>query len=300
MRQHDRQHSRMVIPHCSNGVGDSTGALSLYRFRVWTGRIESSRRSVAACAPSVREGGCTVMRKPHQVYLSLLLICFATIAASAQNPQPDGQSFRVQCPTATPLHPAGTVETPYKGPVSNTVTITPQNGAPSFALPYVSNGGAVKCQEISGGDGYMTEADGNQTFMFAFAHLSGMNMIKNGQPGTLLNTDFNNFYNSPTLPNGCNSDAPSTCGPMSTDPTYKPAKPVSLDGAVVDPAAIMTIGVMNGNLPMPLAAFDEDDEFFLTLTNVGMIMRPDLFEQHTVHFHGYPNASSFYEGVPDP
>jgi FtsP/CotA-like multicopper oxidase with cupredoxin domain len=24
-----------------------------------------------------------------------------------------------------------------------------------------------------------------------------------------------------------------------------------------------------------------------------------LFEQHTVHFHGYPNASSFYDGVPD-
>jgi len=61
----------------------------------------------------------------------------------------------------------------------------------------------------------------------------------------------------------------------------------------------MDIGVMNGNIPAPLAAFDEDDEFFLTLTNVGMIQRPDLFEQHTVHFHGYPNASSFYDGVPD-
>jgi len=30
-----------------------------------------------------------------------------------------------------------------------------------------------------------------------------------------------------------------------------------------------------------------------------MIMRPDLFEQHTIHFHGYPNASAFYDGVPD-
>src|SRR5581483_9214478 len=49
----------------------------------------------------------------------------------------------------------------------------------------------------------------------------------------------------------------------------------------------------------PLMAIDEDDEFFLTLTNVGMVMRPDLFEQHTVHFHGYPNASAFYDGVPD-
>src|SRR6185436_3148082 len=56
---------------------------------------------------------------------------------------------------------------------------------------------------------------------------------------------------------------------------------------------------MNGNIPAPLMAIDEDDEFFLTLTNVGMIMRPDLFEQHTVHFHGYPNASAYYDGVPD-
>jgi FtsP/CotA-like multicopper oxidase with cupredoxin domain len=74
--------------------------------------------------------------------------------------------------------------------------------------------------------------------------------------------------------------------------------PATLDGHV-DPRPIIDIGVMNGNIPAPLAAFDEDDEFFLTLSNVGMIMRPDLFEQHTVHFHGYPNASSFYDGVPD-
>ena len=74
--------------------------------------------------------------------------------------------------------------------------------------------------------------------------------------------------------------------------------PAAIDGHV-DPRQIMDVGVMNGNIPAPLAAFDEDDEFFLTLSNVGMIMRPDLFEQHTVHFHGYPNASSFYDGVPD-
>src|SRR5215472_8251077 len=74
--------------------------------------------------------------------------------------------------------------------------------------------------------------------------------------------------------------------------------PQALDGHV-DPRQIMDVGVMNGNIPAPLMAIDEDDEFFLTLTNVGMIMRPDLFEQHTVHFHGYPNASSLFDGVPD-
>jgi FtsP/CotA-like multicopper oxidase with cupredoxin domain len=67
----------------------------------------------------------------------------------------------------------------------------------------------------------------------------------------------------------------------------------------VDPRQLIDVGVMNGNIPAPLMAFDEDDEFFLTLSNVGMIMRPDLFEQHTIHFHGYPNASAFYDGVPD-
>jgi len=38
----------------------------------------------------------------------------------------------------------------------------------SPALTFTDNGGAIKCQQISGGDGYMTEADGNQTYMFSF------------------------------------------------------------------------------------------------------------------------------------
>src|SRR5258708_28617658 len=40
----------------------------------------------------------------------------------------------------------------------------------------------------------------------------------------------------------------------------------------VDPRPMIDVGVMNGNIPAPLMAFDEDDEFFLTLSNVGMIM----------------------------
>jgi FtsP/CotA-like multicopper oxidase with cupredoxin domain len=83
------------------------------------------------------------------------------------------------------------------------------------------------------------------------------------------------------------------------DPTACPGTPASGIDGHVDPRPIMDVGVMNGNIPAPMMAIDEDDEFFLTLTNVGMVMRPDLFEQHTVHFHGYPNASAFYDGVPD-
>lgn len=49
----------------------------------------------------------------------------------------------------------------------------------------------------------------------------------------------------------------------------------------------------------PNIALDEGDEFYLTLTNVGMMMRPDLFDPHTVHFHGYPEAASVFDGLPE-
>jgi len=30
-----------------------------------------------------------------------------------------------------------------------------------------------------------------------------------------------------------------------------------------------------------------------------MIMRPDLFDPHSVHFHGFPNASAVFDGLPE-
>jgi FtsP/CotA-like multicopper oxidase with cupredoxin domain len=51
--------------------------------------------------------------------------------------------------------------------------------------------------------------------------------------------------------------------------------------------------------PAPTISVDEDDELFLSLTNVGMAMRPDLFDPHTVHWHGFPEAAAIFDGVPD-
>ena len=34
--------------------------------------------------------------------------------------------------------------------------------------------GAIKCQQISGGDGFATMGDGTQTYLFAFGPLSGL------------------------------------------------------------------------------------------------------------------------------
>jgi len=309
------------------------------------------------------------------------------------------QSFRVQCPTSTVTHPLpanNNSDPAYVGP-----TYTGTNG---YGTTPAHVNGAIKCQQISGGDGYATMGDGTQTYLFSFGPLSGLGDIAKGLPGTefpsVFNAPFpvstshylvpgdpatsigaatvpltasqfsqlNGVYNGAVgldyeVTNSVNVLNISETGTTVTVVGYTPLDlnlqvgrqviiaggtdlpagyqgtfavtainvanpffppnyafnytapasglaavnessdvtasfPRALDGHV-DPRQIMDVGVMNGNIPAPLMVINEDDEFFLTLTNVGMIMRPDLFEQHTVHFHGYPNASAFYDGVPD-
>ncbi len=313
------------------------------------------------------------MRKQLQVWLPILFVCFATVAASAQ-------SFRVQCPTSTITHPTAAnnnSEPAYTGPTTFTTDATGK-----FLKPATHVNGAIKCQQISGGDGFATMGDGTQTYMFSFGPLSGLAKIARGDAGggTDFPNEFNQVYAGPTLQPGdpattddlnpgafnyngaiglvADLDASRSFGVFFISEAAAPSHTVTalafnpptvgstviiggvtpagfngtfqvtartafsfsytvtstglgignvtnasavappIDGHV-DPRQIMDVGVMNGNIPAPLMSIDEDDEFFLTLTNVGMIMRPDLFEQHTVHFHGYPNASAFYDGVPD-
>jgi hypothetical protein len=326
-------------------------------------------------------------RKLGTTIILLVLIFVAAMPAAAQ-------SFRVQCPTSTITHPSSltnvNAEPPYSGPTALAA------GSNGYLAPTGNVNGAIKCQQISGGDGYSTMGDGTQTYMFSFGPLSGLADIANGLPGTQYPKVFNTMPTNPLVPgdpattdgivantwtgfplstaglsyNGAvgltynipnlvsiydisevgttvtvvgnaplgvavgnqvtisgadttgyngtwtvtainivNPFFPANYAFTYTNPTTGLAEVTesttasagiapTLDGHV-DPRPIMDVGVMNGNIPAPLMAIDEDDEFFLTLTNVGMIMRPDLFEQHTVHFHGYPNASSFYDGVPD-
>ena len=346
------------------------------------------------------------MRNRFQGRLPILvLVCLATVCASAQ-------SFRVQCPPSTithPFHAAAGVDctkTPTAAGCNNnepdyTGPTTLTTNSSGYMVPRANVNGAIKCQQISGGDGYATMGDGTQTYMFSFGPLSGLAKMAAGQPGTDSPNEFNSVYpqnpkvasplapGDPATANGA-SDSPYSVGNLAQftyngavgqvpevtaidtifdasevgntvtivlnspvpahlkvgdqitiagvgtgyDGTFSitaigvnnpffPANyafeytsgtsglaeanaptsatastPPTVDGHV-DPRQVMDIGAMNGNIPAPLMAIDEDDEYFLTLTNVGMIMRPDLFEQHTVHFHGYPNASSFYDGVPD-
>ena len=223
---------------------------------------------------------------------STQLLCrgFAALTLALITLPAAAQSFRVQCPTKTITHPtAANSEPAYVGP-----TYTGTAGYP--AAPAHVNG-AIKCQQISGGDGYASMGDGTQTYLFSFGPLSGLADIAAGLPGTQFPGVFNTLYSgAPLQPGAPDGSGGSYNGAVGQVPDADNGNAIN---GHVDPRPIMDVGVMNGNIPAPLMAIDEDDEFFLTLTNVGMIMRPDLFEQHTVHYHGYPNASSFYDGVPD-
>lgn len=48
----------------------------------------------------------------------------------------------------------------------------------------------------------------------------------------------------------------------------------------------------------PLFWMRENQEFRLELRNLGLQMRPDLVDSHTVHFHGFKNAIPFFDGEP--
>jgi FtsP/CotA-like multicopper oxidase with cupredoxin domain len=62
---------------------------------------------------------------------------------------------------------------------------------------------------------------------------------------------------------------------------------------------IMDVGTLAANFPAPTIRLKEGQEFFLNLTNVGMALRPDLFDPHSVHFHGFPQAAPVFDGVPE-
>jgi FtsP/CotA-like multicopper oxidase with cupredoxin domain len=117
------------------------------------------------------------------------------------------------------------------------VGIAPSDAAVNVQCP---GGPNTVCMHLSGGDGYVTMADGRVQYMFSFADITGV-------------------------------------------PDNK----------------AMEEGMLAATFPAPTIVLDEGDEFYLNLTNVGMVIRPDLFDPHTIHWHGFPEAASIFDGVPD-
>src|SRR6516162_4222509 len=166
---------------------------------------------------------------------------FVSIVIAAGFPAA-AQSFRVQCPASTITHPlSGTncdtnptapgcnnTEPDYNGPTqfSPATLGMPSGTSGDFLTPSTHVNGAIKCQQISGGDGYSTMGDGNQIFMFSFGPLSGLADIAAGRPGTQYPYIFNLPYpggvggvplvrGDPATTDGASSGA----APWATDPT---------------------------------------------------------------------------------
>ena len=137
--------------------------------------------------------GAALVRKPYRILLSIFLlvclVCLATVGASAQ-------SLRVQCPPSTITHPTAannSSEPPFDGATAF-ATAPVANGQRGYVTPTSNVNGAIRCQQISGDDGYATIPDGTQTFMFSFGPLSGLADVAAGLPCSEFPNIFNTVY----------------------------------------------------------------------------------------------------------
>lgn len=55
---------------------------------------------------------------------------------------------------------------------------------------------------------------------------------------------------------------------------------------------------MKAQLTAPLFWIEQEADFTLKITNLGLQLRPDLVDAHTLHFHGFRNAIPIFDGEP--
>ncbi len=123
----------------------------------------------------------------------------------------------------------------------------------------------LQCPNDTNGDGRVNAADGAARPNVVCKHLAaGDGFVRMGDDKTLYTFGF--------------SEIPLNVG---------------------DPNEVMSRGTLGANFPAPTITVKAGDELYLTLTNVGMTMRPDLFDPHSVHFHGFPQAAAVFDGVPE-
>jgi hypothetical protein len=62
--------------------------------------------------------------------------------------------------------------------------------------------------------------------------------------------------------------------------------------------AVSFDGLLAAETSAPTINVQEGQDFYLTLSVVPMVIRPDLFDPHSVHFHGFANATAMFDGEP--
>jgi FtsP/CotA-like multicopper oxidase with cupredoxin domain len=64
-------------------------------------------------------------------------------------------------------------------------------------------------------------------------------------------------------------------------------------------ASSLAWGTFGAQFAAPTLSFNEGDKVYITLSNPGTVNRPDLFDPHSVHWHGFQNQGPVYDGEPD-
>ncbi|GII88107.1 hypothetical protein Ssi03_60970 [Sphaerisporangium siamense] len=49
----------------------------------------------------------------------------------------------------------------------------------------------------------------------------------------------------------------------------------------------------------PVLDVKQGDDAYITLTNLGLVGRPDLVDSHTIHWHGFRTPTALFDGVPE-
>lgn len=128
------------------------------------------------------------------------------------------------------------------------------------------------CLQIGSGDGFATMADGYPQYIFGFSRF--------GPPGLIYNAGGYDPVEGPGGPSATLAD---------------PVPDISTVGNMWNNSGL----ILAANSPAPTIELKQGQHVFLNLHNVGMLMRPDLFDPHTVHYHGFPNVASIFDGLPD-
>jgi FtsP/CotA-like multicopper oxidase with cupredoxin domain len=55
----------------------------------------------------------------------------------------------------------------------------------------------------------------------------------------------------------------------------------------------------HAQIPAPILGFKQETDIRITLTNLGFTGRPDLFDSHTIHWHGFRSPVTVMDGVPE-
>lgn len=121
----------------------------------------------------------------------------------------------------------------------------------------------IACKHMTAGDGFALMGDGSEMFVFGFHDVTALYPLPDGTPGICS-----------SLPSGeCTTKAEAD-------------------------AQVQTQGILAAQQSAPTMVMKEGWEFYLTISTVPMLMRPDLFDPHTVHFHGFSNAAYIFDGEP--